>query len=109
MAPKLSEDEIDDLIYFARTGENDDLKETVAALAEREGVTPAEILIAAKDEGNKSTTLHMATGNGHLGMCAVTTLYRYHELTIFAQRPYGYWSSTSKTGQRTRGRPSSTT
>jgi hypothetical protein len=68
MAPKLSEDEIDDLIYFARAGENDDLKETVAALAAREGVTPAEILVAAKDEGNKSTTLHMATGNGHLGM-----------------------------------------
>lgn len=67
MAPKLSEDEIDDLIYFARAGENDDLKEAVAGLAEREGVTPAEILIAAKDEGNKSTTLHMATGNGHLG------------------------------------------
>lgn len=68
MAPKLSEDEIDDLIYFARAGENDDLKETVAALAAREGVTPAEILVAAKDEGNKSTTLHMATGNGHLGI-----------------------------------------
>lgn len=67
MAPKLSEDEIDDLIYFARTGENEDLKETVAALAQREGVTAAEILVAAKDEGNKSTTLHMATGNGHLG------------------------------------------
>ena len=68
MAPQLSEDEIDDLIYFARTGENDDLMETVTALADREKVTPAEIVLAAKDESNKSTTLHMATGNGHLGM-----------------------------------------
>lgn len=67
MAPKLSEDEIDDLIYFARAGELADLNETLSSLASREGVSPAEILTAAKDEG-KSTCLHMATGNGHLGM-----------------------------------------
>ncbi|VUC34046.1 unnamed protein product [Clonostachys rosea] len=66
MAPQLSEDEIDDLIYFARTGETGDLFEIVASLAEREKASSAEILIAAKDESNKSTTLHMATGNGHL-------------------------------------------
>lgn len=66
MAPQLTEDEIDDLIYFARAGENEDMKETLISLAEREKVTPAEILVAARDEA-KSTTLHMATGNGHLG------------------------------------------
>lgn len=67
MAPQLTEEEIDDLIYFARAGEDADLTEMVAALAEREKVSAAEVLVAAKDEG-KSTTLHMATGNGHLGM-----------------------------------------
>lgn len=67
MAPKLSEDEIDDLIYFSRVGEDDDLTETLKTLAEREKVSQAEVLLAAKDEG-KSTTLHMATGNGHLGV-----------------------------------------
>ena len=66
MAPQLSEDEIDDLIYVARVGDNDDLNEILSTLAEREKVTPAEILLAARDEG-KSTALHMATGNGHLG------------------------------------------
>lgn len=70
MAPQLSEDEIDDLIYFSRAGENDELVETLTALADREKVTPAEILVAARDESNKSTTLHMATGNGHLGMAS---------------------------------------
>lgn len=64
MAPNLSEEEIDDLIYFARAGEVGDLNETLQALASREGVSPAEIIMAAKDEG-KSTCLHMATGNGH--------------------------------------------
>ncbi|ROW09272.1 hypothetical protein VPNG_05795 [Cytospora leucostoma] len=65
MAPHLSEDEIDDLIYFARAGEVSDLNETLKALSSREGVPTSEILVAAKDEG-KSTCLHMATGNGNL-------------------------------------------
>lgn len=66
MAPNLTEEEIDDLVYFARVGEDADLTETLTALSEREKATPAEILLAAKDEG-KSTALHMAAGNGHLG------------------------------------------
>ena len=65
--PQITEDEIDDLVYFARAGELEDLQTVVAQLAERENVSPAAILAAAKDEG-KSTCLHMATGNGHLGM-----------------------------------------
>ncbi|KAG6019251.1 hypothetical protein E4U19_003224 [Claviceps sp. Clav32 group G5] len=65
MAPKLSEEDIDDVLYFSRVGENDDLSECLAALAEREKVSQAEILLEAKNEG-KSTALHMATGNGHL-------------------------------------------
>lgn len=67
MAPQLTEEEIDDLIYFARAGEDSDLSETLKELAEREKVTPAEILVAARDE-RKATTLHMAAGNGHIGM-----------------------------------------
>jgi hypothetical protein len=67
MSPvKLSDDEIDDLIYFSRAGEKDDLVTLLTSLAEREKVSSAEILIAAQDEG-RSTCLHMATGNGHLG------------------------------------------
>lgn len=66
MAPKLSEDDIDDIIYFARAGEVADLNESLATLSSREGVSPAEVIIAARDEG-KSTCLHMATGNGNLG------------------------------------------
>jgi hypothetical protein len=66
MAPKLTEDEIDDLIFFARAGENKELEDSLKELAEREKVSEAEIITAAQDEG-KSTCLHMATGNGHLG------------------------------------------
>lgn len=66
MAPQLTEDEIDDLLYFARTGDKEELESTLATMAEREKVSPAEILSSAKDD-KKSTCLHMATGNGHLG------------------------------------------
>ncbi|KAL8376484.1 hypothetical protein RB595_007533 [Gaeumannomyces hyphopodioides] len=65
MAPNLSEEEIDDLIYFARAGEGADLTELLSTISAREGVSAGEVLVLAKDEG-KSTCLHMATGNGHL-------------------------------------------
>ncbi|KAH6626474.1 ankyrin-repeat-containing protein [Chaetomium sp. MPI-SDFR-AT-0129] len=65
MAPQLTEDEIDDLLYAARIGDQDELTTLLSSLSEREKVSAAEILINAKDEG-KSTCLHMATGNGHL-------------------------------------------
>lgn len=121
MAPTLSEDEIDDLIYFARVGEMDDLKETLVALAEREKVSEAEILIAAKDEG-KSTALHMATGNGHLGTLKTRHSIlpcphgqvsgqpcRSHDklLTDELQRLYENCSNALMTGQRKKSRRSS--
>ncbi|SPO06105.1 related to ankyrin repeat-containing YAR1 [Cephalotrichum gorgonifer] len=65
MAPKLTEEETDDLLYLARTGETSELEGDIATLSAREGVSAAEVLSAARDEG-KSTCLHMATGNGHL-------------------------------------------
>lgn len=73
MAPKLSEDEIDDLVYLARAGEATELTELLSTLATREGVSDAEILLQARDEG-KSTCMHMATGNGHLGRCFLIPL-----------------------------------
>ena len=66
MAPQISEDEIDDLIYCARAGELEELTTTLGDLAKRENVATSTLLSLAKDEG-KSTCLHMAAGNGHLG------------------------------------------
>jgi hypothetical protein len=73
MAPALSADEIDDLIYFARAGELSDLQESLSTLSARESAPAADILAAARDEG-KSTCLHMAAGNGHLGTPHALTL-----------------------------------
>ncbi|KAI1481792.1 ankyrin [Daldinia eschscholtzii] len=64
MVPKLSEEEIDDLIYLARTGDDAELTGMVQELADREGATRAEIIAAARDD-SKATCLHMAAANGH--------------------------------------------
>jgi hypothetical protein len=64
MQPQLSEDEIDDLLYFARTGEVGDFNELKDALCEREKVTIMNLFQAAKDMSGNSV-LHMAAANGH--------------------------------------------
>lgn len=117
MAPKLSEEDIDDVLYFSRVGENDDLSECLTALAERENVSQAEILLEAKNEG-KSTALHMATGNGHLGTLRLI-LFSDHEMAKNAsvrpalrlmfpltpsQRQYEGFCNASKADQRTKRR-----
>jgi hypothetical protein len=67
MAPNLSEEEVDDLLYFARTGETVDFQSTVEELCSREKVGLSDILGAAKDESSGNGPLHMAAANGHAG------------------------------------------
>ncbi|KAK5637158.1 hypothetical protein RRF57_012870 [Xylaria bambusicola] len=65
MAPSLSEEEIDDLVYLARTGEGAEFTELLQELATRESATAVNILTAAREEQSKATCLHMAAANGH--------------------------------------------
>lgn len=66
MSPNLSENEIDDLIYLARAGEDADLTEMLQELVAREdSTTPMDILTAAREDQSKATCLHMAAANGH--------------------------------------------
>jgi len=68
MAPTLSEDEIDDLIYLARVGESEEYVSLQKEICEREKCTVAELLGAAKDvETSGNGVMHMAAANGHDG------------------------------------------
>lgn len=68
MAPALSEDEIDDLLYLARVGEKDEFVALQNELCGREKCTVTELLEAARDtETNGNGVLHMAAANGHDG------------------------------------------
>ncbi|EEY21526.1 predicted protein [Verticillium alfalfae VaMs.102] len=58
MALYLTEDEVDDLSYFARAGEQADLAEALATLSARESVAPAAILTAARDESKATCSAH---------------------------------------------------
>jgi hypothetical protein len=68
MAPNLSEDEIDDLLYFARTGDSEEFNSLREELCKREGITVVGLLEAARDQESGNGVLHMAAGNGHHGM-----------------------------------------
>ncbi|KFY58736.1 hypothetical protein V496_05991 [Pseudogymnoascus sp. VKM F-4515 (FW-2607)] len=65
MAPTLSEDDTDDLIYFARAGELGDFREALEALCKREGCAVDEVLAVAVDGESGNGVLHMAAANGH--------------------------------------------
>ncbi|KAI9777270.1 MAG: hypothetical protein M1839_009000 [Geoglossum umbratile] len=61
----LKEDDIDDLVYFARAGELVDLREAVDGAAKSTNGSPFDVLISAIDPANRNGMLHMAAANGH--------------------------------------------
>jgi hypothetical protein len=67
MAPNLSEDEIDDLLYLARVGEKDDFISLINELSNRENCTIASLVESGRDETSGNGALHMAAANGHDG------------------------------------------
>jgi uncharacterized protein len=68
MAPNLTEEEIDDLLYFARTGDKAEFNELKDELCKRENLSQVELLEAARDEESGNGLLHMAAANGHSGI-----------------------------------------
>lgn len=67
MAPNFSEEEIDDLIYFARVGEKDEFETLREELCKREGCSATELLESARDNESGNGVLHMSAANGHHG------------------------------------------
>lgn len=67
MAPKFSEDEIDDLAYFARIGDKDEFEILREELCRREGCSTMELLESSRDSESGNGVLHMAAANGHHG------------------------------------------
>jgi len=68
MPTNLSEDEIDDLLYFARTGDKEEFNTANEELCKRENITLVELLEAARDEQSGNGVLHMAAANGFEGL-----------------------------------------
>ncbi|KAL8945633.1 MAG: hypothetical protein Q9222_007854 [Ikaeria aurantiellina] len=62
--PTLTADEVDDLLYLARTNDLLELKTTISSLAQRHNATITTIAIVAIDPDSGNGILHMAAGNG---------------------------------------------
>lgn len=71
MAPersiKLSEDDVDDLLYYSRIGETEELNNLLSTLEQRLSTKACAIIEAAQDEYSHNNVIHMAAGNGHTG------------------------------------------
>jgi len=63
---ELNEDEVDDLLYFARHNEIHDLKECAMELSKKYGVSQSTIFQSTLDPHSGNTVLHLASANGHL-------------------------------------------
>ena len=69
----LSEEQIDDLLYLARTNESSELRSELAAIKEAHmtargmRTSEADILLAAVDPETGNNVFHMAAANGHTG------------------------------------------
>ncbi|MCJ1242338.1 Ankyrin-2 [Varicellaria rhodocarpa] len=64
--PVLSEHAIDDILYFARADELNDLTSILSSLASTHKCSIRDILSLALDPGSGSSALHMACANNYL-------------------------------------------
>ena len=69
--PSLSEEEIDDLLYFARTNSLSDLQESLSSLSTTTSAPspswqPSQLLFHAVDPSTGNSALHMVSANGHV-------------------------------------------
>ncbi|KAL8664551.1 MAG: hypothetical protein Q9202_002960 [Teloschistes flavicans] len=62
--PTITADEIDDLLYLARTNDIHTLRAGVDALAKTQNASPTTIISAIKDPDSGNTLLHYASANG---------------------------------------------
>lgn len=64
---KFTEDEIDDLLYYARVGDKEEFSTLRDAICKRDGVSLVGLIEGARDEYSGNGALHMAAANGHHG------------------------------------------
>jgi uncharacterized protein len=62
--PALTFEEIDDLLYFTRANEAEDLQQTIAELSQKYSCSPRDVLRACIDAETGNTVLHYCSANG---------------------------------------------
>jgi len=62
--PSLTFDEVDDLLYFTRVNEAQDLQQSISELAQKYECQPRDVLEASVDPESGNTMLHYCSANG---------------------------------------------
>ncbi|CAK1365596.1 unnamed protein product [Cercospora beticola] len=62
--PALTFDEVDDLLYFTRANEVQDLQQTITELTQKYSCSAKDVLEAAIDPESGNTVLHFCSANG---------------------------------------------
>lgn len=78
--PALTADEIDDLLYFTRVNEVDDLKQTIAELSQKYQCGSKDVVEAGIDPESGNTVLHYCAANGFTG---TTHIFCDYQLAIY--------------------------
>lgn len=63
----LSEEQVDDILFYARVGQQENLIACLDELVKTTNISHYEVLRAAIDEQTGNGPLHMACANGHIG------------------------------------------
>jgi uncharacterized protein len=67
MDAEQQEDLVDDLLYYARVCDLDELKTALDQLSKKFAAPPHDVLNKAIDSESGNSVLHMAAANGHIG------------------------------------------
>ena len=67
MMTQLTEEQIDDILFYARTGETEELQICIKELSQAKSISEEDILSSSVEEHSQNTPLHMAAANGRLG------------------------------------------
>ncbi len=71
----LTEDEIDDVLYFARVADREELTQMLDELSQKYNCSKADILNVSIDPESRNNALHYAAANGHTGTPACLAIF----------------------------------
>lgn len=63
----MTEEQIDDILFYARTGQVEEFQTLIKEFSLATNSTPADVIAASVEEQSQNTSLHMAAANCQLG------------------------------------------
>lgn len=82
MMIELTEEQIDDILFYARTGQLEELQTCIKELPQAKSTSEGDIVIAAVEDQSQNTSLHMAAANGQLGTDLLEPIQPLYFLTF---------------------------